>query len=113
MNFGIVGVQPYFNHNIFANTSTAYFHQGLPLEGVDVDADQLQRISPEYMVVYAIAPVPPVLSQLGALGYEVVHFSDGYLLYKRSVLPERQDYFILRRIRPGIGQEPAQVDPGR
>ena len=38
----------------------------------------------------------------------MVHASDGYLLYKRTVF-ERQVYFIFRRTRPRAGQAPAQA----
>jgi len=37
--YGMVGVQAYFDHNILANTPTAYFHHGLPLHGITVSAD--------------------------------------------------------------------------
>jgi len=33
-----------------------------------------------------------------SLGYELVHFSDGYFIYKRSVA-ERESYLIFRRMR--------------
>jgi hypothetical protein len=36
---------------------------------------------------------------LDAEGYEIVHFSDGYMIYKRGVYV-RQVYLIFRRVRP-------------
>ncbi len=41
--YGIVSVQAYFDHNIFANTSTTYFHHGIPFEGAAVTTDELRR----------------------------------------------------------------------
>ena len=38
--------------------------------------------------------IPPIKAE----GYEIVHFSDGYYLYKRAVF-ERDVYFILRRVQ--------------
>jgi hypothetical protein len=100
--YGVVGVQAFFDHNILANIPTAYFHHGLPLNGNNLDVDDLHRVNPEYIIAYTNEP--EVMLQLGipqltAQGYEVVHFSDGYYLYKRAVY-ERGVYFILRRTRP-------------
>jgi len=99
--YGMVGVQAYFDHNILANIPTAYFHHGLPLNGANLNVDELNRVNPEYVVTYS--QDPEVVIQIGipyltAQGYEVVHFSDGYYLYKHAVL-EREVYFILRRTR--------------
>jgi hypothetical protein len=74
----------------------------LPLNGNNLDVDDLHRVNPEYIIAYTNEP--EVMLQLGipqltAQGYEVVHFSDGYYLYKRAVY-ERGVYFILRRTRP-------------
>lgn len=100
--FGVVAVEAYFDHNLFANMPATYFHHGLPLYGTDLNVDDLDRINPEYVVAYSMDPnlmVQVGIPQLAREGYEVVHFSDGYYLYKRSVF-ERETYFILRRVRP-------------
>ncbi len=97
----VAAVQAYFDHNIFANTPTTYFHHGVPLVGANLDLDDLRRMRPEYIVAYTQEPELMLRSGLPAViaeGYEVVHFSDGYYLYKRSV-PERDTYFVLRRSR--------------
>ena len=104
--FGMVAVQAYFDHNIFANVPAAYFHHGLPLSGTNLDVDELIRVNPEYITAYSQDPELMLqlgIPQLTARGYEMVHFSDGYYLYKRSVY-EREVYFILRRTRPGLPQ---------
>ena len=99
--FGVAAVQAYFDQNIFANMPSSFFHHGLPLWGTDLNVDDLHRINPEYVVAYSINPdlmLQSGIPQLTAEGYEIVHFSDGYYLYKRAVF-ERETYFILRRIQ--------------
>jgi len=99
---GVAAVQAYFDHNILSNIPTTYFHHGTPVAGTNLDIDQLQKVSPKYILVYTQDPdltfrvdIPTLRSE----GYEIVHFSDGYYLYKRAVF-ERDTYFILRRVRP-------------
>jgi hypothetical protein len=103
---GIAGIQAYFDHNIFANTHTSYFHHGVPVEGMSLDVDQLRRIQPDYIVAYS--QNPQMMLQVGIPlltreGYEIVHFSDGYYLYKRTVA-NREVYFILRHARAATQQ---------
>jgi hypothetical protein len=110
LKYGIVGVQAYFDHNILANIRTAYFHHGFPFDGAKVKEDDLQRVNPEYLVLCSREPqatVKEIIPKLAGAGYEVVHFSDGYLLYKRTA-GDRETYFIFRRIRPGTWQAPPQ-----
>jgi len=45
-------------------------------------------------------------------GYEVVHFSDGYYLYKRAAF-EREVYFILHRVHPSSTAKPFDFEPIR
>jgi len=96
---GVVAVQAYFDDNRFANMPTSYFHHGVPVAGNNLDVDELHRVWPEYIVAYSHEP--ELMMQYGiplltAEGYQIVHFSDGYYLYKRGVY-ERDVYFILRR----------------
>ena len=100
--YGVVAVQAYFDQNLFANVPTTFFHHGLPLYGTDLNIDDLHRINPEYVIAYTNDPelmLQSGLPLITAEGYEVVHFSDGYYLYKRAVY-QRDVYFILRRVRP-------------
>lgn len=98
--FGVVAVQAYFDHNIFANMPTAYFHQGVPLRGTALEVEELRAVNPEYVVAYSVDP-QLMLDTDGpmwrSLGYEMVHFSDGYYLYKQSVY-QREGYLIFRRM---------------
>jgi hypothetical protein len=113
--FGVVGVQAYFDHNIFANNPTAYFHHGLPLGPALLDVDLLYQVKPEYVVAYSIDPQLMLETGVGELtsrGYELVHFSDGYYLYKRSVF-EREVYFIFRRSAVNPGASPPELGAGQ
>ena len=108
--YGLVGVQAYFDHNIFANISSAYFHHGLPFDGTALKEGELQRVNPEYLVLCSREPqatVKEIIPKLAADGYAAVHFSDGYLLYKRTA-GDRETYFIFRRIHFGTWQAPPQ-----
>lgn len=96
---GVVAIQAYFDHNIFANNPHSYFHHGLPLSTTMINVDELNRVKPEYVVAYSDAPQVMLehgAKELNALGYQLVHFSDGYYLYKQGVF-EREVYFIFRR----------------
>ena len=97
--FGTVAVQAYFDQNVFANNPHTYFHHGLPLSTTVLNENELNRIKPEYIVAYT--QDPQLMLQVGgkeltAHGYDLVHFSDGYYLYKQGVF-EREVYLIYRR----------------
>lgn len=100
-SYGIAGIQAYFDRNIFANTPTTYFHHGLPLCGWTLDLGEVGRESPAYIVIFDEDPQRiidlHVIDALESIGYQMVHFSDGYQLYRRGVYV-RQVYFILKRI---------------
>jgi hypothetical protein len=107
---GTAGVQAYFDHNIFANMPTTYFHHGMPRIGTRLDLDELHRVQPEYIVLYTQDPelmLQANIPHFRAEGYEIVHFSDGYYLFKQGVF-ERDVYFILRRTHAGA---PAILPP--
>ncbi len=107
--YGVAAIQAYFDHNILTNLHTAYFHHGLPDEeaGTTLNLSELHRVDPEYIVVYS--DEPELMMQLGAPylfneGYRIVHFSDGYYLYKRAVY-QRDTYFIFQKPRAGQGSD--------
>jgi hypothetical protein len=100
--FGVVAVQAYFDHNILANIPDSYYHHGLPLVGDSINVEELNRIKPEYIIAYSSEPqlmVETGIPEMRTNGYEMVHFSDGYYLYKQGVY-QRESYFILRRVQP-------------
>jgi hypothetical protein len=111
--YGIAGIQAYFDHNIFANTHTAYYHHGVPLEGRNLDLGEVERVAPGYIVVFTEQPRlmldSGVLDGLIPLGYKLAHFSDGYLLYRRGVYV-RQTYLIFsRRDTARVGLPPSAL----
>jgi hypothetical protein len=99
--YGVVGVQAYFDYNILVNMPTAYYHQGMPFYGSELDHDEFSRMNADYVI--AFTEQPQVLMEIGipplrAEGFEIAHISDGYMIFKQGVY-ERQVYFILRRVR--------------
>jgi len=111
--FGVVAVQAHFDHNIFVNNPTSYFHHGLPLTTTTLDVDLLNRVKPEYVVAYSMDPqlmIETGVSQLTSRGYELAHFSDGYYLYKQAVF-EREVYFIFRRVKDNPYAPQTVIDP--
>jgi len=113
--YGVAGVQAYFDHNIFVNMPTTYFHHGWPLQGKELNPDELFRVKPEYVVVYSVEPELMVkigVIELTSRGYDFVHFSDGYYMYKRAVY-QRECYFIFRRVRPTDVQTPPTSNPDK
>ena len=99
-SYGVAGIQAYFDHNIFSNIPTTYFHHGLPLYGKNLDLGEVARVSPGYIVIFDEDPQRildmHIIDGLGSVGYQMVHFSDGYQLYRRGVYV-RQTYFIFKR----------------
>ncbi|MGB7728031.1 MAG: hypothetical protein WBL50_08370 [Candidatus Acidiferrum sp.] len=99
-SYGVAGIQAYFDHNIFSNIPTAYFHHGLPLYGKNLDLGEIAQVSPGYIVIFDEDPQRildmHVVDGLASVGYQMVHFSDGYQLYRRGVYV-RQTYFIFKR----------------
>ncbi len=100
--YGVVGVQAYFDHNILVNIPTAYYHHGLPYHGLELKEDEFTGYDPDYVVVFTEQPqlsMEKGIPELRALRYEIVHMSDGYMIYKQGVYV-RQFYFILRKTTP-------------
>jgi hypothetical protein len=117
--YGISGVQPYFDHNIFANLTTSYYHHGVPLEGSHLDLGEVASMRPGFIVIFTEQPQlmldSRALDGLGPLGYRLDHFSDGYMLYRRGVYV-RQTYLIFKSAdwdsrfdsQPLNGEHPAE-----
>lgn len=106
--YGVVGIQANFERNILVNMPTAYYHHGMPLHGLALDPDEFRRLDPEYVILFSEQPQLAMevgIPELRAEGFEIVHMSDGYMIYKRAVYV-RQFYFILRRARPSAVQVP-------
>lgn len=100
--YGMAGIQAYFDRNILSNISTTYYHHGEPLQGRILDWAEISAVRPEYLIIHSLDPdidYRIVNAALNSQGYKLVHLSDGYLFYKRSVY-ERQAYLIYRRVAP-------------
>jgi hypothetical protein len=113
--YGVAALQAYFDHNVFTNLPTSYFHHGLPMAGTSLDVGELHRVEPEYVVIYSDNPDLFMIlsgSTLPNEGYELVHFSDGYYLYKQSVY-QRDTYFIYRRVHPTSEQTRQTLSPDK
>jgi hypothetical protein len=113
--YGITGVQAYFDHNVFANWPTSYFHHGLPLAGKSLDVSELHRVQPKFVVIYTVDPdlfLKYDGSTLPHEGYDLARFSDGYYLYKQAVY-QRETYFIYRRVQPASEQTPLTLNPDK
>jgi hypothetical protein len=98
--YGVAGIQAYFDRDIFANIPTSYFHHGVPVYGGTLNLEEIERVSPGYIVVFDEDPQRiidlHIIDGLASVGYQMIHFSDGYQLYRRSVYV-RQVYFIFER----------------
>jgi hypothetical protein len=95
-----VGVQAFFDRNIFANTTTEYFHHSAKEAQLVVPPHDLDA-QPDYVVI----PLWNDANQqyrldykklLAERGYTLVHLSDGQMIDKRGFV-ERQAYLVYRR----------------
>jgi hypothetical protein len=103
--YGVVAVQPYFDHSIFMNFPAAYFHHGLPLAGFIFDPVEFRKMNPDYVVASSEEPrimMDYGISVLRNEGYDLERFYDGFMIYKRGFYAKggHQSYFILRRRPP-------------
>jgi hypothetical protein len=91
----ISGIQAYFDHNILLNYPQAYYHFGLsnlwPIRDIETYA-------PDY-VIFSCQGECELLDKnlygpsMRANGYSLVHVSDGYLFFKRSM--EKSEGFLI------------------
>jgi hypothetical protein len=113
--YGVVGIQPYFSKNIFANMPTSYFHHGVGFRGGEFYPELIESLRPEYIVAYSTDPQLMLETDgpmWSSLGYEFAHFSDGYSLYKRVIF-QRESYLIFRRVHPTGEQTPPTSSPDK
>ncbi len=87
--YGVVGVQAYFDRNIFVNMPTHLFPSWLALDRHDrwISASYIEFSRNMWSSTREIQS--SILKKTVRLsrreGYELAHFSDGYYLYKRAV----------------------------
>jgi len=115
-NFWLVGVQPYFDHNIFANLggpdASAFYHQTTDFTNsiAGWPAFVNRKNNPPCMLFsFALnwrENIGPMVEYIKAQGYQLVHVSDGTAFFKDEP-GERQLYLFFVR-RPGIPEHLAQ-----
>jgi len=100
--YGMVAVNAYFDHNIFANHSRAYYHHSI-YEFNPVQVPQEMAASPaNYIVINWWDQFDENLFRDGLLapmatwGYSLDHVSDGYLLTKTGY-SHRQIYLVFKK----------------
>ncbi|MGA3087431.1 MAG: hypothetical protein ABSD75_02390 [Terriglobales bacterium] len=85
--YGMVAINAYFDHNIFGNWHTAYYHHSVTEYNPDQLVDQLRAAQADYIVAQYFDPFDENLFRkemvvMSSWGYPLDHFSDGYLLTK-------------------------------
>jgi len=85
--YGMVAINAYFDHNIFANWPHAYYHHSVSEYSPQQVVDQLRARAADYIVIQYFDAFDERLFQkeMGVMadwGYPLDHFSDGYLLTK-------------------------------
>ena len=104
--FWAVGVQPYFDHNIFLNyggpDSPASYHFGIEFEkraGVLTESEA--RNGPPFIIVASEYDNPQqattTIESMRSVNYALVHYSDGTRFFK-STPGVHSSYFIFERI---------------
>jgi hypothetical protein len=100
--YGMVAINAYFDHNIFANWQHAYYHHTVTEFQASKVGPEIAAGQPDYVVtIWWEEPDPEgfraaQLVPLRNLGYTLVHGSDGFLLTKRGY-SRRQFYFVYKR----------------
>jgi len=102
--YGMVAINAYFDHNIFANLHRAYYHHSVYEYHPQQVEDQLRSAAADYIVIQYFDPFDANLFRqelffTGAWGYSLDHFSDGYLLTKTGY-SHCQIYMLFKRERP-------------
>jgi hypothetical protein len=97
-----VAVQAHFEHNIFANTTTEYFHHAMEGTVFAVPPHDLDA-KPDYVVIPLWNDARQQYRRdyeklLAERGYSLVHLSDGRIIDKRGLV-EREAYLVYRRPR--------------
>ena len=116
--YGMVGINAYFDHNIFANRPRAYYHHSISEFAPRQFFEQMRTATADYVVTNWWDPWDEnefrerLLAPMAAWGYSLVHSSDGYLLTKTGYT-HRQIYFVFKRSSPPSGQMLLQPGPGR
>ncbi len=114
--YGMVGINAYFDHNIFANLHRAYYHHALSEFDRATVFNQIRASGADYIVLqwwdrWDVNEFRQLQAPMASWGYSLDHVSDGYLLTKAGY-SHRQIYLAFRKNPSGDGQTPSQFDPG-
>jgi hypothetical protein len=116
--YGMVGINAYFNHNIFANLHRAYYHHALSEFDPGTVFHQIRASGADYIVLQWLdSPDGTKFKQglqvpMAKWGYSLDHVSDGYMLTKAGYT-YRQIYLAFRKSTPGEGNARSQFDPDK
>jgi hypothetical protein len=115
--YGMVGINAYFDHNVFANRPRAYYHHSISEFAPEQFWEQMRTATADYVVTNWWDPWDEkefregLLAPMAAFGYSLVHSSDGYLLTKTGYT-HRQIYFVFKKDPTLHGQVPLQPASG-
>jgi hypothetical protein len=113
--YGMVGINAYFDHNIFANLHRAYYHHAVSEFDPGTIFHQIRASGADYVVLQWWEPWNEVKFRqelqvpMAKWGYSLDHVSDGYMLTKTGYT-YRQIYLAFKKNLPGDGQIDSQVD---
>jgi len=107
--YGMVGINAYFDYNIFANLHRAYYHHAVSEFDPGTIFHQIRASGADYVVLQWLDSLDETKFRQGLQvpmakwGYSLDHVSDGYLLTKTSYT-YRQVYLAFKKSNPGDGQ---------
>jgi len=114
--YGMVGINAYFDHNIFANLQRAYYHHSTSEFDPGTIFHQIRASGADYIVLQWLDSLDESNFRQGLQvpmarwGYSLDHVSDGYMLTKTGYT-YRQIYLAFRKNPSGDGQARSQFDP--
>jgi hypothetical protein len=102
--YGMVAINAYFDHNIFANLNRAYYHHSVSEYNPQQLSDALRAAQADYIVIQYWDPFDEAdfrryLRIMAAWGYQLDHFSDGYMMTKTGA-SHTQIYMVFKKQLP-------------
>ncbi len=116
--YGMVGINAYFDHNIFANLHRAYYHHAMSEFDPGTIFHQIRASGADYIVLQWLDSMDEVKFRQGLQvpmakwGYSLDHVSDGYMLTKTGYT-YRQIYLAFKKTLPVAGQERSRFEPAK
>jgi len=100
--YGMVAINAYFDHNIFANRPRAYYHHSVDEFNPAQIPIEISTVHADFIVINWWDPWDEnkfragLLAPMAGWGYSLAHVSDGYLLTKAGY-SHRQIYLVFKR----------------